>query len=158
MTRFAQRPAPDFNIRVKALIKIEPTNSIDMTNSNSGGAPSGPVLALNRYVSPFKLLNIPAAHNIARMIRTSSRLLAVALFVFISFPLTRLRCWEWRSREWLAMHSNHVSAPRSFTLLGMAPFGMGPLLDQARASSLRQLHASQIIPSMATTSSEAKTA
>jgi hypothetical protein len=94
--RFAQRLTEGFNVRVKTLIKIEPTNSNNITNNNSGVATIGPVFAsedfsttgsLKRYASPFKRLNIPATHNTARMILTSSRFLTVSLLaiMFISF-------------------------------------------------------------------------
>jgi hypothetical protein len=81
--RFAQRLTADFNVRVKTLIKTEPTSIIAITDNRSGLAPIGPVAADRRYVSPFRLLNIPATHNTARIILTSSRFLAVLLMVFI---------------------------------------------------------------------------
>jgi hypothetical protein len=96
MMRFTQRLTGDFNVRVKTLIKIIPTNINDITKYNSGVTTIGPVLAINdfnatgslkRYVSPFKLLNIPATHNTARIILTSSRFLAVSLFVPWGVPL-----------------------------------------------------------------------
>src|SRR6185369_1508717 len=93
--RFAQRLTGDRNVRLKPLIKIEPTNTIDITNNNPGDAARGLVLADKRYVSPFRLLNISATHSTARMILTSSRFLVVSLvvpkglslvvFIFISF-------------------------------------------------------------------------
>jgi hypothetical protein len=92
MMRFAQRLTGDFNVRVKKLIKIGTTNIVDMTNNNPEVTTTGPVFAskainatgsCKRYVSPFKLLSIPAIHSTARINLTSSRFLAVALFVFI---------------------------------------------------------------------------
>ena len=92
MMRFAQRLTEGFSIRVKVLIKIEPTNINDITNNNSGVALIDPVFSskdfsatesLKRYVSPFKELNTSATHSTARIILTSSGFLAVSLFVFI---------------------------------------------------------------------------
>jgi hypothetical protein len=95
MMRFAQRLTGDFNVRVKTLIKIEPTNINAATDNNSGVITKDPVFAsedfktgsFKRYVSPFKLLNIPATHSTARIILTSSRFLAVSLFVPWGPPL-----------------------------------------------------------------------
>src|SRR3990170_7174962 len=86
MMRFAQRLTGDFNVKVKTLIKIEPTNINDATNNNSGVVTTDPVFSrvdfstigsFKRYVSPFKLLNIPATHSTARIILTSNGLLAL---------------------------------------------------------------------------------
>src|SRR5512136_1648444 len=92
MIRFAQRLTEDFNIRVKALISMGTTNIIDIVNNNPGVVTIDPVFSsidfsvigsLKRYVSPFKELNTSAIHSAARTILTSSRFLAVSLFVFI---------------------------------------------------------------------------
>jgi hypothetical protein len=115
MMRFAQRLTEYFNIRVKALISMGNTNIIDMTNNNSGVALIDPVFSskdfnatesLKRYVSPFKELNTSATHNTARIILTSSRFLAVPLFVprglalivfiFVSF----FERYGWISLNW----------------------------------------------------------
>jgi len=94
--RFAQRLTGYFNVRVKTLIRIGTTNMIDMTNNNSGVALIGAVFAREafsatgsdkRYVSPFKLLNIPATHSTARIILTSNIIPAVFLFEFIFYLL-----------------------------------------------------------------------
>src|SRR3990170_8457810 len=96
MMRFAQRLTGDFNVKVKTLIKIEPTNINDATNNNSGVVTTDPVFSrvdfstigsFKRYVSPFKLLNIPATHSTARIILTSNVIPTVFLFEFISFLL-----------------------------------------------------------------------
>jgi hypothetical protein len=87
MMRFAQRLTADFNVRVKTLIRTEPTSNVAITNKNSGGTPRGSVAADKRYVSPFKLLNIPATHSTARIILTSSGFLAVLLMIFIVYLL-----------------------------------------------------------------------
>ena len=86
MIRFAQRLTGGVNVKVKPLIKTCPTNRSAYTDNNSGLTPRGFVIALKRYVSPFKLLSIPAAHRTARMILTSSRFPVVSLFVFIFSP------------------------------------------------------------------------
>src|SRR4030065_1398635 len=116
MMRFAQRLREYFNIRVKALISMGNTNIIDITNNNSGVALIDPVFSskdfsttesLKRYVSPFKELNTSAIHSAARTILTSSRFLAVSLFVprglslvvfiFISF----FERYGWVSLIWI---------------------------------------------------------
>ena len=108
MMRFAQRLTVDFNIRVKTLISMGNTNIIDITSNNSGVALIDPVFlskdlsateSLKRYVSPFKELNTSAIHSAARTILTSSRFLAISLFVPFSsvlvgcFPFLQARLW-----------------------------------------------------------------
>ena len=85
MMRFAQRLTADLNVRVKTLIRTEPTSNVAITNNNPGSTPIGPVAADRRYVSPFRLLNIPATHNTARIILTSSRFLAVLLIILFVY-------------------------------------------------------------------------
>ncbi len=93
MMRFAQRLTERLNVRVKTLIRIGTTNTSDIPNSNSGVTAIGAVFASDafkvagscrRYVSPFKLLNIPAAHNTARMMLTSGGFFMVRSIVLIS--------------------------------------------------------------------------
>jgi hypothetical protein len=88
--RFTQRLTGYFNVSVKTLIKTGTTNIVDITNNNWGVATIGPLFArevfnttgsLKRYVSPFRLLNIPVAHSTARVILTSSRFPVDSVFV-----------------------------------------------------------------------------
>ncbi len=45
MVRFTHRLTEAFNVRVKTLIKIKPTNNDDITNNNLGVAAIDPVFA-----------------------------------------------------------------------------------------------------------------
>jgi hypothetical protein len=71
---------------------------IGITNNNSGATTIGAVFASKDfsatesdklYVSPFRLLNLPATYNTARIILTSIMIPAVILFefIFVSFMI-----------------------------------------------------------------------
>ena len=48
MMRFAQRLTADFDVRVKTLIRTEPTSNVAITNNNPGSTPIGSVAADRR--------------------------------------------------------------------------------------------------------------